>query len=366
MNLLFFASDYQIGLSSLLTDQLIAIHALEKLSVYSIAGENEQELGLDEKLKSNNIFIEKINGLDGHSDFLRLANTISIIIEKRYISVVHVQNNWQLALVSFVKYSSIKKRNFKIVYTLHGFRHNHPVKMHIARFVIGFALFLFADKVIYMSDYVKKNFSFLSYKMNKIYLGIDSSFFTKKTNEVQASPIKMIFPAQFRPGKNQDIIIKAFGKYINCSKDNTALLYLPGIGVLKESFEKLANELRIEKQVIFPGFLSKNEIRELYESCNIGVISSNSETFGQSIVEPFVLGKCVITTKVGVADDIIQNGVNGFFFENENDLFEILIDLSKNKEKIQDISTANFLRRSEFSWENISMQYSKLIFKNFK
>jgi glycosyltransferase involved in cell wall biosynthesis len=363
MNLLFFASDYQIGLSSLLTDQLIAINSIETISVYSIAGEKEQELGLDEKLKSKAIFVERIYGLDGHADFLRLANTIRAIIEKRYISVVHVQNNWQLALVSFVKYSGLKRRKFKIVYTLHGFRHNHPVKLHIARFVIGFALFLFADKILYMSEYVKKNFAFLSYKMNKIYLGIDNSFFDKKNNVVQVSPIKMIFPAQFRSGKNQDVIIKAFGKYINSTNDNSALLYLPGTGVLKESFEKLSKELQIEKQVIFPGFLSKNEIRELYESCNIGVISSNSETFGQSIVEPFVLGKCVLTTRVGVAEDIIKDGVNGFFFENENDLFEILLNLSKNEEKILEISTANFLRRDGFSWDSISKLYEKFILK---
>ena len=363
MNLLFFASDYQIGLSSLLTDQLIAIHALDKLSVYSIAGEKEQELGLEEKLKSNLIFVEKINGLDDHSNFLKLAKTIKTIINKRDISIVHVQNNWQLALVSFVKYYNIKRRNIKIVYTLHGFRHNHPIKLHIARFVIGFALFVFADKIIYMSDYVNKNFNFLSYKMNKIYLGIDNSFFDKKNNVVQISPIKMIFPAQFRPGKNQEIIIKAFCKFINNTKDNDALLYLPGSGALKESFEKLAKELLIEKQVVFPGFLSKSEIRELYESCNIGVISSNSETFGQSIVEPFVLGKCILTTRVGVAEDIITDNVNGFFFENENDLFEIVLHLSKNKEKILEISTANFLRRDEFSWGTISKLYEKLILK---
>jgi glycosyltransferase involved in cell wall biosynthesis len=361
MNLLFLASDYQIGLSALLTDQLIAINTLEKVSVYGIAGENEQELGLQEKLKSNNIFIEIINGLDHHSDFSRLANTIKTIIKERDISVVHVQNNWQLALVSFIKYSGINRGKFKIVYTLHGFRNSHSIKLHIARFVIGLALFLFADRIIYMSGYVKKNFSFLSYKMNKIYLGIDNSFFAKITNEVQVFPIKMIFPAQFRNGKNQDIIIKAFARYINSTNDNSALLFLPGTGILKERFEKLTKELLVEKQVVFPGFLSKNDIRELYEFCNIGVISSNSETFGQSIVEPFVLGKCIISTKVGVATDILKNGANGFFFENEDDLFEIVMDLSKNREKISEASNENFSRRNEFSWSTVSKLYEKFI-----
>jgi glycosyltransferase involved in cell wall biosynthesis len=346
-----------------LTDQLIALNTIENVAIYSIAGDNEQELGLAEKLKSKAIVIERITGLDEHAHFLKLANRIAAIIEGRKISVVHVQNNWQLALVTYVKHSSLKRRKLDVVYTLHGFRHNHPVKLHIARFVIGTALFLFANKIIYMSEYVKEHFSLLSYKMHKIYLGIDTCFFVKKSNELEVRPFKMIFPAQFRAGKNQDVIIKAFGRYINTSKDNYSLLYLPGTGVFKEAFQKLAVELNIEKQVIFPGFLSKNEVKELYESCNIGVISSNSETFGQSIVEPFVLGKCILTTKVGVAADIITNGVNGFFFENENDLCEILFDLSKNREKIQEIATANFSRRNEFSWETIAKHYKKNILK---
>jgi UPF0755 protein len=47
----------------------------------------------------------------------------------------------------------------------------------------------------------------------------------------------------------------------------------------------------------------------LYLESNIGVIASSSETFGQSIVEPFVLGRCVISTHVGVADDILKDGI---------------------------------------------------------
>ncbi len=46
--LLFFASDFKIGLSTLLADELIALYRYG-IEVCAVAGENEQESGLSEK-----------------------------------------------------------------------------------------------------------------------------------------------------------------------------------------------------------------------------------------------------------------------------------------------------------------------------
>ena len=43
--LLFFTSDYSIGLSTLLTDQLFALYRTG-INIYAVTGENEQEPGL--------------------------------------------------------------------------------------------------------------------------------------------------------------------------------------------------------------------------------------------------------------------------------------------------------------------------------
>ena len=37
--------------------------------------------------------------------------------------------------------------------------------------------------------------------------------FNKEQNAIENTPIKMVFPAQFRHGKNQDILINAVEKY---------------------------------------------------------------------------------------------------------------------------------------------------------
>ena len=359
--LLFFASDFKIGLSALLTDELIAFYQYG-IDIVAIAGENEQEPGLTEKVKSENIPFTRIAGLDCHANFRMLAEKIKEIIVENSIHIVHVQNNWQLALVAYIKYKLLFKHKVRIVYTLHGFRHNNLWKSYIAQVVIGSALFLFADRVICMCSYLKRKFRLLSYKIELLPLGVPSSFFTEELQPpVPQNGLQMIFPAQFRHGKNQDVIIRAFAEHIKQTKDDNSRLILPGAGDLLNEMKKLVESLGISDRVEFPGLLSKEDIRQLYLKSNIGIVSSNSETFGQSIVEPFVLGRCVISRPVGIANDIIQNGVNGYIYNHEKELTEILDDLYAHQELICQIGENNFKERDLFSWKRISWAYKEKI-----
>lgn len=359
--ILFFASDYKIGLSSLLTDQLIAFSRYG-IDIFAVAGEKEQEQGLTEKLeKEKNIKIKRIVGLDEHSNFKRLVNELEIIIVDNQIHIIHVQNNWQLALISYIKYKLLCKHKIKIIYTLHGFRHNSIWKSYIAQIVIGTALLISADKIICMSSYLKKKFKLLSYKIELLPLGVTDSFFYSNINSFPKNGLQMIFPAQFRFGKNQDVIIKAFAEHIKKNNDTISKLRLPGDGELITQMKELTIKLGISDQVDFPGLLPKEDIRQLYLKSNIGIISSNSETFGQSIVEPFVLGRCIISTPVGITNDIIKEGVNGYIYTNETELAKIFSYLYFNQEKIYQIGLNNLKEKYIFNWKNISKEYKDRI-----
>lgn len=350
MNLLFFASDNNIGLSSLLVDQLVSINKTGRISVIAVSGEKEQEKGLIDKVISSKINLIRIKDLDIHKSFLKNMLILKSLVLKNDINVVHVQNNWQLVMIGLV--NILLNRRLRVIYTIHGYRNNQPLKSVFAVYLIGFLLFLFANKIIYMSDFVKNRFNFLSKKMSKIYLGIDDRFFESNNHSINIDNLNLVFPAQFRIGKNQEVIIKSFASYVEKTKDNKSFLYLPGEGPLKDYCEKLCVQLNVKDQVVFPGLLTKNEIKTLYQKCNIGIISSNSETYGQSIVEPYVLGRCVISKRVGVAPEIIVDGVNGFLFENETDLFEIISKISKSKEVIKVCGIKNFENRNIFTWQN--------------
>lgn len=359
---LFFASDFKIGLSALLTDELIAFHK-SGINIYAVAGEHEQETGLSEKVDVEKVPIFRVDGLDAHANFGGLAKILEDIILANDIHIVHVQNNWQLALISFVKYKLLLKHKIRIIYTLHGFRHNSVWKSHLAQIIIGSALLLFADKVICMSSYLKKKFRFLSYKIELLPLGVPSSFFMSGMPPLPQVGLQMIFPAQFRHGKNQDVIIRAFAEHIKNTRDEESKLILPGAGDLLSEMKELAEHLNISSRVEFPGQLSKEAIRQLYLKSNIGIVSSNSETFGQSIVEPFVLGRCVVSTPVGIALDIIKKGENGYIFNHQEDLAQIMDYLYLHQNIIQRIGLNNFQQRELFSWSKISKSYRNRVLR---
>lgn len=358
--LLFFTSDYKIGQSSLLTDQLVSLYD-SKVDVVAISGEKEQERGLNERTRNLGVDVRYVEGLDEHDNFVGLAKQIAGIVRKESVRYVHVQNNWQMALVVFAKFFLLRQLDLKIVYTLHGFRHNSPIKSMIARVVIGSMLWLFATKVICMCTYLKNKFRFLGKKIVVLPLGISSEYFLHEQPALPSKGLQMVFPAQFRKGKNQDLIIRAFARHIEVCGDKESHLYLPGMGELSESMKILTKELGISDRVSFPGFCSKQEVLQLYLKCNIGIVASNSETFGQAIVEPFVLGRCVISTHVGIADDILKDGENGFFFNSEDLLVQVFWKLYQNKELIDKAGTMNFEKRAMFSWQSVTERYVKMI-----
>ena len=362
--LLFFTSDYKIGQSSLLTDQLLALHK-SKLEFVAVSGENEQEAGLKNRIDELGVDVRRIEGLDVHANFMNLARQIADIVRKEDIRCVHVQNNWQILLVVFAKFVLLRRLGLKIVYTLHGFRHNSPIKSIIARWIIGTVLLLFAKRVICMSTYLKRKFNFLGKKAMLLPLGISNEYFLPKCPPLPQNGLQMVFPAQFRFGKNQDLIIRAFARHIHHNADTESHLYLPGMGELYEDMKALTEQLGIVDRVSFPGFCSKQEVLQMYLKCNIGIVASNSETFGQSIVEPFVLGRCVVTTHVGIADDILLDGENGYFFASEDDLVSVFERLYCNQALISRAGNLNYSKRQMFAWDNVTKRYVELINEMF-
>jgi glycosyltransferase involved in cell wall biosynthesis len=100
---------------------------------------------------------------------------------------------------------------------------------------------------------------------------------------------------------------------------------------------------------------------ELYRKCQFAVVPSNVETFGLCIIEPFALGRVVISRHVGVADDIIVHGQNGFLFDTEEDLLELLISIFQDKEKCCLVAKKAFDAREAFRWDNLTGKYLALI-----
>ena len=156
------------------------------------------------------------------------------------------------------------------------------------------------------------------------------------------------------------MLIKVFSKYVKETKDKDAILILPGNGDNYRLCVELAEKEGIISQVLFPGLCSKEKLLTYYDKANILLCSSISETYCQSIVEGLCLGKCIITTPVGVATEIINEN-NGFIFNTADELYQILKYLRTNNNMIPIIGKYNYEKGRCFSWNNIVHKYDRII-----
>lgn len=357
--IIFFTSSHKIGLTSQLTEQAIFLTKQVGKNFLFISGEKEQFPGLHEKLHYNNVNHVTISGLDEHREFFRLVKEFDKYVSEFEPSVIHCRTNWQL-LISVVS-KILCKKHYSIIYTVHGYRHNYRYRSELARYVIGLGLLAFANKVITPSTFLKNNFSFLNNKADILFIGVGDEFFVNYKPPLFDGTERIVFPGEFRHGKNQDVLIRALKKYVDKTGNHNIELYLPGEGVKLTKCRTLARRLGLEKIVSFPGVLNRDQMIELYLRCQFAIVPSNIETFGHCITEPFALGRVVISRHVGVADDIIIHGENGFLYDTEEELVELLIKILSDKEKCGMVARKAFDGRNVFRWSNLTEKYLALI-----
>lgn len=160
--------------------------------------------------------------------------------------------------------------------------------------------------------------------------------------------------------KNIDTLIRSFKKVLE--KDQNVSLLIIGDGPSKKSLKKLAKNLRIEKNVIFTGFI---EHQFLISSglLNIGDVfatASTMENQPMAVLEAMLFGLPVVGVKQAGLIELVSN--NGFLVKagDEKDLAEkiatILFD-QKLKKRMQKESLNQI---KQFSVEKITPQLLKI------
>ena len=124
---------------------------------------------------------------------------------------------------------------------------------------------------------------------------------------IPADAFVMIYPAEFSARKSQSRLIHA----MTLLPENTFLV-LPGKGKLLDSCKKQAKELKLEKRVIFPGYVS--EIAKWYRMADAAVTASRSEGLPFNVMEAMHMGLPVVASEVKGHTDLITDGVTGLLY----------------------------------------------------
>ena len=115
--------------------------------------------------------------------------------------------------------------------------------------------------------------------------------------------------------KGLPVTLRAFSAFLK--QHPNAMLTIAGEGPLLPELQNLARELIIEERVSFSGFVSQEELREIYDRSHIFLHPSqtgrdgNQEGIPNSMLEAMATGLPVFATEHGGIPEAIDNGVSG-------------------------------------------------------
>jgi glycosyltransferase involved in cell wall biosynthesis len=164
--------------------------------------------------------------------------------------------------------------------------------------------------------------------------------------------------------KGLPVTLRAFSTFLK--QHPHATLTIAGEGPLLSELQKFARELSIADRVSFTGFLSQEQLREIYYRSHIFLHPSqtgrdgNQEGVPNSMLEAMATGLPVFATEHGGIPEAIKNGVSGVLVPERDDeaLSRALLDAPRDPGFLSRIGHAGATAvRKNF---DLSMQVQRL------
>jgi L-malate glycosyltransferase len=124
--------------------------------------------------------------------------------------------------------------------------------------------------------------------------------------------------ARFVPKKNLEMALRAYAIY-RAKAARPRPLHLCGSGPLEGALRVRVNELGLDADVVFRGFVQTDEVCRTLAQTLALILPSVEEQFGNVVTEAQALNVPVILSEnCGARDPLVRSGVNGFVIEPDN------------------------------------------------
>jgi len=123
----------------------------------------------------------------------------------------------------------------------------------------------------------------------------------------------LLYPANFWLHKNHEMLLIAFGMYLNKHRDGNLKLVLTGeAGARMNYLREATRHLGLADRVVFAGYVSEADISALLESAKALIFPSLFEGFGISVVEAMAAGRPVLCSDVTSLPEVAGDAARYF------------------------------------------------------
>lgn len=170
---------------------------------------------------------------------------------------------------------------------------------------------------------------------------------------------KIITVSRLSIEKSIDYSIRAFSKLVY--KYPEWKLEIVGDGPDKERLLELINQLNLGDKVEITGFC--RNIIEKYREAAFSILTSQKEGFGCVLIESNAIGIPVISFDNVGPKEIIENNINGFLVEknNENKLIEVMDKMMSDNNLREILSKGSYEKSSQYSINRICSKWNRIL-----
>jgi glycosyltransferase involved in cell wall biosynthesis len=305
------------------------------------------------------------------NNYLKINNNYDVIIDNQSISYGLIEIQKRFPLIEIIHHPITFDFRFELAAS-------EKIKYKISRYL--WYSFLKMQKqvapklqnIITVSQSSKKGIiEEFNCKKNNILVinnGLDTEEFSPIEESVR-DPNRLITTASADvPLKGLDYSLKA----LQILKKDNPNIHLIVIGSPKKGghTERLIKELNIEDDVFFKKHISKEEIRKLYSTSSVAIVSSLYEGFGYPVIEAMSCEVPLIATNVSSIPELV--GKYGILIDpkDENLLSHKIKNVLSNYDdhKKTAIQGRQHIIKT-FNWSKITNKYEKTIFtviENFR
>jgi glycosyltransferase involved in cell wall biosynthesis/SAM-dependent methyltransferase len=166
-----------------------------------------------------------------------------------------------------------------------------------------------ANRIVCISEYVRKTVlkhtTFPAERVETIHIQFPRSF--RHTSPAVRMRVLdsfglqpetfLLYPANFWPHKNHDLLLSAFGMYRAAHPQSDLRLVLTGApGRRRDELIEASRRMNLAGAVVFPGYLPDEELSALIESCLAVIFPSLFEGFGIPLLEAMAAGKPLLSS----------------------------------------------------------------------
>jgi glycosyltransferase involved in cell wall biosynthesis len=229
-----------------------------------------------------------------------------------------------------------------------------------------------AEHIITVSQFSKSdictNFKLPGEKVTSIYNGVSEEFHPIQNAQKQVFRKKFaagspyyLYLGSIHPRKNVAGLIRAFDSFKKKSSSNKKLLITGRKGWLTSEVEKAYESVSSKEEIIFTGYVPKEELPGLLGTADALCYLSLFEGFGLPIVEAMASGVPVICSNRNSMVEVANGAAACVDPQSTDSIAEAMQQIDQDQNFVNQLISSGLERRKSFSWDAAAIQYRDVL-----